>query len=441
LADIRPGPASTGGAPTRCRREGIVGILAAVLVREEAMKRSQDRILTTHSGSLSRPAELLAANQARASGSNADGAYAAILTGAVAGVVKKQHAIGIDIVNDGEFGKPMSQLYDYGVWWNYVFERIEGFVPPESVPESEHKKSSVADITLTTIRNRRDWQKFSEFYLDPQSTGLVGSAARRPTRRPVCTAPIRYKGHELIKRDVDNLKRAMAANGVETGFMTAVAPGSCARGEDLYYKTEEEFVYAAADVMREEYKAIIEGGLVLQIDDPALADNWDMITPEPPLSEYKKFAMVRIEALNHALRGFPEERIRYHICWGSWHGPHTTDIPLEDILDVMLSVRAGAFSVEAGNVRHEHEWRAWERGALPEGKLVIPGVVSHATNVVEHPRLVADRIVKYASVVGRENVIAGTDCGFGGRIHPQIAWAKLEALAEGAKIATAELWR
>jgi 5-methyltetrahydropteroyltriglutamate--homocysteine methyltransferase len=404
------------------------------------MKRSTDRILTTHAGSLSRPPELLAANQARAEGKSDPGAFAATLTKAVADVVGKQHAAGIDILNDGEFGKPMSQFYDYGVWWNYVFERVEGFVPPEQVPESEHKKSSVADITLTTIRNRRDWQKFSEFYLDPQSTGLVGSAARRPTRRPVCTAPIRYKGQARIAADVANLKQAMKANGVEEGFMTSVAPGSFARGEDLHYKSEEDFTFAAADVMREEYQAIIDGGLVLQIDDPSLSDNWDLINPEPSLAEYKKFAMVRIEALNHALRGLPEDRIRYHICWGSWHGPHTTDVALADIVDVMLAVKAGAFSVEAGNVRHEHEWRVWEGGTLPKGKVLIPGVVSHATNVVEHPRLVADRIVKYAGIVGRENVIAGTDCGFGGRIHPQIAWAKLQMLAEGARIATKELW-
>lgn len=404
------------------------------------MKRSQGRILTTHAGSLSRPPELLAANQARAQGTIDANTYAATLSKAVADVVRKQHDVGIDILNDGEFGKPMSQTYDYGVWWNYVFERIEGFVPPESVPESEHKKSSVAEITLATMPKRRDWQKFSAFYLDPQSTGLVGSAARRPTRRPVCTAAMRYKGQAEIEADVANLKSAMAAAGVEEGFMTAVAPGSFARGEDLYYKTEEEFVFAAADVMREEYKAIVDGGLVLQIDDPSLSDNWDMINPEPPIAEYKKFAMVRIDALNHALRGLPEDRIRYHICWGSWHGPHTTDIALQDIVDVMLSVKAGAFSVEAGNVRHEHEWRVWQGGTLPQGKLLIPGVVSHATNVVEHPRLVADRIVKFAGLVGRENVIAGTDCGFGGRIHPQIAWAKLQALAEGAKIASRELW-
>ncbi len=405
------------------------------------MKRSLDRILTTHAGSLSRPESLIELNRARAGGEEIDQtSHAAALAAAVAGVVRKQREIGVDILDDGEFGKPMSQTYDYGVWWNYAYERMDGFVAPESVAESEHKKSSVADIALTTMKNRRDWQKFDEFYQDPQSTGLVGSAARRPTRRPVCTGPISYTGQAAIQTSIGNLKAAMAASGVEEGFMCSVAPASFARGEDLHYATEEDFVFASAEAMKSEYEAIVEGGLILQIDDPSLPDNWDMINPEPPLEEFKKFAMVRVEALNHALRDLPEDRIRYHICWGSWHGPHTTDIPLHDIIDVLLSVNAGAYSVEAGNVRHEHEWRVWRDGTLPEGKLLIPGVVSHATNVVEHPQVVADRIVKYAGVVGRENVIAGTDCGLGGRIHPQIAWAKLEALVEGADIATLELW-
>jgi 5-methyltetrahydropteroyltriglutamate--homocysteine methyltransferase len=403
------------------------------------MKRSEHRILTTHVGSLSRPADLLASFRARAEGKAQPG-HAATLAAAVAGVVKGQRDTGIDIVNDGEFGKPASQTYDYAPWWNYAFERLDGFSAPDSVPASEHKKSSVADLALTSFANRRDWKRFGEFYQD-QSSGLIGSAPTRRARRPVCTGPIRYKGQAHTKADIDNLKQAMAANGIEEGFITSVAPASFARAEDLHYSTEEDFVVGAAEAMREEYRAIVDAGLILQIDDPSLSDNWDMIDPEPPLAEYKKFALVRIEALNHALRGLPEDRIRYHICWGSWHGPHTTDIPLADILDVLLRVRAGAYSVEAGNVRHEHEWRVWQDGALPDGKLLIPGVVSHATNVVEHPRLVADRIVKYAQVAGRENVIASTDCGLGGRIHPQIAWAKLEALAEGAAIASKELWR
>ena len=313
---------------------------------------------------------------------------------------------------------------------------------PRRFPKSVHKKSSVAELALTSFANRRDWQKFGEFYRDPELSGsLMGSAARRRTRRPVCTAPIKYAGQAAIVADIANLKKALAAAGVDEGFMCSIGPGSFARGEDLFYKSEEEFVFAAAEAMRQEYKAIVDAGIVLQIDDPSLPDNWDMINPAPPLGEFKKFERVRIDALNHALRGLPPERIRYHICWGSWHGPHTTDIPLNDIVDLVLAVNAGAYSVEAGNVRHEHEWRVWKDVKLPDGKLLIPGVVSHATNIVEHPQVVADRIARYAGVVGRENVIAGTDCGLGGRIHPQIAWAKLDALAEGAKLASRELWR
>ena len=404
------------------------------------MKRSDQRIITTHVGSLSRPSELLTLNAARSSGTADIAAYDKGLAAAVTGVVMKQHEVGIDIANDGEFGKPMSAAYDYGAWWNYAFERLEGFASPESIPETEHKKSSVADLSLTTFARRRDWQQFSEFYHDPTS-GLAGSAPARRQRRPVCVGPVRYKGHAQTKADIDHLKTALAQAGIEEGFMTSVAPASFARGEDLHYKTEEDFVAAVADAIRDEYKAIIDAGLVLQIDDPSLPDNWDMIYPEPSLEEFKKFSRVRIEALNYALRGLPEDRIRYHICWGSWHGPHTTDIPLADIIDLVLAVRAQAYSVEAANVRHEHEWRVWQETKLPEGKIVVPGVVSHATNVVEHPRLVADRIIRFAKIVGRENVIASTDCGLGGRIHPQIAWAKLAALAEGAELASHELWQ
>jgi 5-methyltetrahydropteroyltriglutamate--homocysteine methyltransferase len=407
------------------------------------MKRSTDRILTTHAGSLSRPAELMALNRARAQRQEVDGAaFARCLATAVTDVVRKQRDVGIDIPDDGEFGKPMAANFDYGAWWTYAFARMAGFVPADTVPVAEHKKSSVAEMALTTVKNRRDFQIFGEFYQDPDSSGtLSGSAARPAGRRPVCTAPLKYIGQAALAADIANLKNAMTTAGVEEGFMCSIAPGSFARGEDLYYKTEEEFVFAAAEAMREEYKVIVEAGIILQLDDPSLPDNWDMINPEPPLAEFKKFEQARIDALNHALRGLPPDRIRFHICWGSWHGPHTTDIPLSDIVDLVLKVNAGAYSVEAGNVRHEHEWRVWRDAKLPDGKLLIPGVVSHATNIVEHPQVVADRIVRYANVVGRENVIAGSDCGFGGRIHPQIAWAKLQALAEGAKLATAELWR
>jgi 5-methyltetrahydropteroyltriglutamate--homocysteine methyltransferase len=370
-----------------------------------------------------------------------EAAFAQVLGAAVADVVRRQRELGIDIPDDGEFGKPVAGSYDYGAWWNYAFARLSGFSPVGAGAQSRHQKSSVADLALTSFANRRDWQKFAAFYQDPESSGsLLGSAARRPVARPACTGEIRYVGHAALAADIANLKTALAASGAQEGFMCSIGPGSFARGDDLHYQTEEEFLFAAADALREEYKAIVDAGIVLQIDDPSLPDNWDMINPEPPLEEFKKFEKVRIEALNHALRGLPVDRIRFHICWGSWHGPHTTDIPLRDIVDLVLSVNAGAYSVEAGNVRHEHEWRVWQDVRLPDGKLLIPGVVSHATNIVEHPQVVADRIVRYAKVVGRENVIAGTDCGLGGRIHPQIAWAKLQVLSEGAALASKDLW-
>jgi len=253
-------------------------------------------------------------------------------------------------------------------------------------------------------------------------------------------APLTYTGHEAIAADIARFKAALAAVGVEEGFMTAIASASASRIGNMHYKTEEELLYACADAMREEYKAILNAGLVLQLDDPAIAENWDQINPEPTVEDYKKFTMVRVEALNYAIRGLPQERIRFHLCWGSWHGPHTTDIAMRDIVEIMLAINVQAYSFEAGNVRHEHEWKVWQDIKLPDGKLILPGVVSHATNVVEHPELVADRILRFANLVGRERVIASTDCGLGGRTHPDIAWAKLEALAQGAALASRQLW-
>jgi 5-methyltetrahydropteroyltriglutamate--homocysteine methyltransferase len=259
-------------------------------------------------------------------------------------------------------------------------------------------------------------------------------------RIPVCRGPLTYTGHEAIRADIAHVKAALAAAGVEEGFMTSIAPGSASRIGNEHYRTEEEFVHACAEAMREEYRAIVEAGLILQLDDPALAENWDMINPAPSPEDYRRFSMIRVEALNHALRGLPRDRIRFHLCWGSWHGPHVTDIPLREIVEVMLAVDCQGYSFEAANVRHEHEWRVWQEVKLPDGKILIPGVVSHATNVVEHPELVADRIERFARLVGRERVIASTDCGLGGRVHPQIAWAKLETLARGAELATRRLW-
>jgi 5-methyltetrahydropteroyltriglutamate--homocysteine methyltransferase len=236
------------------------------------------------------------------------------------------------------------------------------------------------------------------------------------------------------------MKAAMAAAGVSDGFLNSVAPGSCARFGNDFYADDEEMMYACADAMREEYTAIIDAGLVLQLDDPAIAENWDQINPAPSVEDYRRFTRKRIEALNYAIRDLPAERIRFHLCWGSWHGPHITDIPMADIVDVMLEVNAGAYSFEAANVRHEHEWKIWRDVKLPAGKVILPGVVSHSTNVVEHPELVADRIARYAEAVGRENVVASTDCGLGGRVHPQIAWAKLDTLVKGAELASQRLW-
>jgi 5-methyltetrahydropteroyltriglutamate--homocysteine methyltransferase len=300
------------------------------------------------------------------------------------------------------------------------------------------RRSRPGEVVLTSFADRRDRLRFAAAYADPDSGITTGP---RAPLWPVCVAPLTYTGHELIRADIANLKAALAAAGVEEGFMTSIAPGSASRIANRYYKTEEEFLAACADAMREEYKAIIDAGLVLQIDDPSIAENFDQINPEPTIEAYRRFTMVRVEALNHALKGLPQERIRFHLCWGSWHGPHTTDIAMRDLVDVMLAINAGAYSFEAGNVRHEHEYAVWKDVELPDGKRILPGVVSHATNVVEHPELVAERIERFAKLVGRENVIASTDCGLGGRVHPQIAWAKLETLAQGAAIASKKLWR
>lgn len=402
------------------------------------MKRSTNRILTTHAGSLPRPKDLLELYRAQDAGELRNhGLLSGRCASAVAEVLVRQKQAGIDIPDDGEFGKSTGQATDYAPWLTYVYPRLKGFTG--GVPMSEAMRFTAGGITFGSFLERRDFGKFREFYQDPQAIGFGGSITSR--KIPVCTEPISYAGREAVETDVSNLKAAMTAAGVDEAFMCSASPGVIERSQNRYYQREEDFLYAIAEAMREEYKAILDAGLILQIDDPGMPDTWDAAVPEPPLDLYKRYARVRIEALNHALRGLPADRIRYHICWGSWHGPHTTDIPLRKVVDLVLSVHAGAYSVEAGNARHEHEWKVWQDVELPDGKVLIPGVVSHATNVVEHPELVAERIVKFANLVGRENVIAGTDCGLGGRLHPLIAWAKLEALAEGAALASRQLWR
>ncbi|QHC68288.1 epoxyalkane--coenzyme M transferase [Rathayibacter sp. VKM Ac-2759] len=405
---------------------------------------SVDRIPTSHAGSLPRTPALIAANEARRIAE--DGftlertpEFDELLASAVDELVRRQDAVGITIPGDGEFGKAMSSAVDYGAWWSYSFQRVAGLsVTEESIFSSQPVRSEPGHVRLTSFPDRRDWTLFRDAYSDPDS-GI--STGKNATAFPSTTGPLRYIGQEAVATDARNLRRALDDAGIADGFITSLSPGSGARIHNAHYATEEEHIWAWADVLREEYRAVIDAGLILQIDDPSIAENWDQINPEPSIEDYRAFTRIRVEALNHALRGLPQDRIRFHLCWGSWHGPHTTDIEFRHIVDLMLGIDAGSYSFEAANARHEHEWTVWEDVALPDGKVIVPGVVGHATNVVEHPELVAQRLERFASVVGRENVVAATDCGLGGRIHPQIAWAKLESLARGAELASARLWR
>jgi len=383
------------------------------------MKRSEHRILTTHTGSLIRPPELLEFVTARQQGRPYDEqAYEECLRRSVAEVVRKQAEVGIDIVNDGEFGK--------SGWANYILERVSGF---------EIRRDQLVPLVWLG----RDRERFAEFFAKEMPGAVTGAPAE------VCVGPIRYTDQVSIYRDVANLKAALATVQVEEAFLTVVAPASTAyNGINEYYPSEREYVYAIAEALKAEYHAVYNAGLLVQVDDAVLANMYDHLVQKSP-EHYRKWAALRIEALNHALEGIPEERVRYHVCFGSWHVPHTSDAPLAEIVDLILRVRAGAYSIEAANVRHEHEYHVWEDVKLPEGKILIPGVVTHHTVTVEHPQLVAERIVRLARLVGRENVIAGTDCGFAQgaglqRVHPSIMWAKLAALAEGARLATKQLW-
>ncbi|HEX7230065.1 MAG TPA: cobalamin-independent methionine synthase II family protein [Candidatus Binatia bacterium] len=387
------------------------------------MKQSVDRILTTHVGSLPRPADLLQMNIARASGRNLDGrVWADRVKSAIAEVVRLQRDARIDIVNDGELSKSS--------WSSYVNDRLGGFA--ESVSRGQ-----------SSLARGRDRQAFQEFYDEYDRIQPFRTVNGSQWTDVVCNAAVTYTGQRAVQMDIDNLNAACrSGDGVEEAFITAVAPGSIiTRRINRFYPSDKAFLFAIADAMKTEYKAIIDGGFLLQIDDPQLVTRYDAEDPPPTARQYCKRAAMRVEALNHALAELPPERIRYHICWGGWHGPHTTDLPLEDIVGLLLEIRAGAYLIEAANARHEHEWRLWEHVKLPPGKILIPGVVSHATNVVEHPALVSERIVRFANLVGRENVIAGTDCGLGGRLHRQLVWAKLKSLSEGARLATQELWR
>jgi 5-methyltetrahydropteroyltriglutamate--homocysteine methyltransferase len=385
------------------------------------MKRSINRILTTHAGRLDGPPELMQMTREIMSGRAFDQQELGSITrNGIAHVIRKQADSGIDVISDGEVTK-----FGFG-GLAYYGRRLSGL-------GSRPLKTGEAPIMAMQTNERLE---FAEFYREMEFLPI-------PAERAVCNGAVRYIGQEEIKRDIGLFRSTLAETGAnpEETFMCALAPGWLEHFfYNEYYSTDEEYLFALADAIKHEYKAIVDAGLILQIDDPALPDTYDMIVPAPTIQEYRKFAAVRVEALNHALEGLPDDRIRFHICWGSWHGPHTHDLPLKDIVDLMLKVKAGAYSVEAANPRHEHEWKIWKEVKLPPGKILIPGVVSHASNVIEHPELVADRIALYAGLVGRENVIAGTDCGMGLRVHPQIAWAKLKALSDGAALATKELW-
>jgi 5-methyltetrahydropteroyltriglutamate--homocysteine methyltransferase len=362
------------------------------------------------------------------------------LRSAITDVVRQQAASGIDIVNDGEFGKAMRRSVDFGAWWSYVYDRLAGF----EVRQEQAKKGRAAWTFGSKERS-----EFAAFYAEEASAGQSGQAGASQGGTSsarmyglTCTGPVKYTGQAAIRRDIQNLAAAHAEGRTQDVFMTAVSPATLQILPNEYYKSREDYTWALAEAIGEEYKVIVDAGFILQIDDPALVDIYDWwYSRDDDLAGYRKWAAFQIEAVNHALRGIPEDRVRFHICWGSWHGPHSGDVPLKDIVDLLLKVKAQAYSIEAGNVRHEHEWKVWKNTKLPDGKLLIPGIVSHATNVLEHPELVADQIIRLAQVVGRENIIASTDCGLGGRVHPQIAWAKFQALSEGAKLATKELWR
>jgi len=398
------------------------------------VKRSIDRILTTHAGSLIRPPAILSVLKAEAYGEPYDEqAFASELKGAVRGVVQQQKDTGIDVASDGEFGKVG--------WNNYLMERLEGLSLPQRMLASGFRFPGQDRASFSDFYAQYDRIQYRQWL--PEE---IAEVSRPRSVRWFCTAPLKYKGQAAIQRDIANLKAAMAETGVEEGFLPVVAPGSLeATHPNEYYPNDEAYLYAIADAMREEYQAIVDAGLLLQVDDAFMPTLYDWMLPEKSLPEYLKFTELRVEALNYALRGIPEDRIRYHICWGSWNGPHVSDVPLKDIVHLLLKVNAGAYSVEAANPRHEHEWMVWQNTKLPEGKVLIPGVVTHSTNVVEHPELVAWRIANFARLAGKENIIAGTDCGFSQhwnliRTHESIQWAKLRALAEGAALASKQLW-
>jgi 5-methyltetrahydropteroyltriglutamate--homocysteine methyltransferase len=392
--------------------------------------RSTDRILTTHVGSLVRPDELVAELHARREGHGSpEPEFEALLARCVADVVRRQADVGIDLVSDGEFGKTIS-------WSRYILERLAGF---------EDRPLPDTGQTKRPLGTRTDIARFPEFYAEYDTT----QGFEDLMRNPVCVGPITYAGHAALQRDIANVvaaRDAARAEGHEIeAFLPVVAPASVAyKRQDEHYGSEEEYVVAVAEALREEYRAITDAGLMLQIDDAHLPMMYDNIVDPGTPDDFRRWAHLRIEALNHALDGIPRDRTRYHVCWGSFNSPHVGDVPFREIADLVLSVDVGGYAIEMANPRHAHEWRLWEDLALADDQVLIPGVIAHTTNVVEHPELVAERLLRLAGLVGRERVIGGTDCGFAQgpfvrRVHPTVMWAKLEALVEGARLASERL--
>jgi 5-methyltetrahydropteroyltriglutamate--homocysteine methyltransferase len=395
------------------------------------MRTSTDRILTTHVGSIPRPESIRSLLRARVAGEYIDEAeLSRRVVQAVDDVVRQQAEAGLDIVSDGEMSKTS--------FLAYTDERLTGFV--STTAPTDPSAALAGGIWARRVDSRREWRAFRDYYSEylPREMPLA-------TAPSVCEGPIAYKGEALLKQDLATLKAALEKVEVADAFVPAIAPAMVGRGQNRHYPTEEAYVFALAEALRTEYRAIVDAGFILQIDDPGLGETWDMLNPAPPLDEYRKMQARNIEALNHALSGIPEDRVRFHLCWGSWQGPHITDLGLRDVVDLVLRVKAQAYSIEAATPRHAHEWRIWDDVKLPDGKVLIPGVIAHTTAVVEHPETVAERIANFASLVGRERVIAGADCGFAQgalfqRQHPTVMWAKFQALGAGARLASKRLW-
>jgi 5-methyltetrahydropteroyltriglutamate--homocysteine methyltransferase len=389
--------------------------------------KAVDRILTTHVGSLIRPEDLIPYfRKIEANEPYDEGTFERRLSEAVEEVVKRQVETGIDVVSDGEYGKS-------GSWSRYILGRISGF-----------ERSNETSVPPMAGKDHRDFKEFYEEYENQYGYGGIGKGIQAGTW--IVKAPIRYTGKAKIERDIENFKKALATTKAVDGFLPVVTPSAAViAARDEHYKNEGERLQAFAQVMREEYHAIHQAGLLVQVDDAYIPGKYDVMCPPAPLEDYQNWVEGRVEAINVALSGIPEDRVRFHVCWGSWNGPHTNDVSLKNIVDLIFKVRAKYYSIEMANPRHEHEWRVFEEVKLPEGKVLMPGVISHCTNVVEHPELVAERLLRLANLVGRERVMGSSDCGFAQspfarRVHPTIMWAKLATLVRGAELATSTLW-